>query len=101
MAKKSIIEREKKRNKQVVKLGIKRAELKKIIANVDSSDEERWDAQLLLQKMPRDSSKTRLTNRCSLTGRSHGVYRKFGLSRNMLRIYAMKGEIPGLRKASW
>ena len=101
MARLAVIEREKKRNKCVERLAKKREELKKVISGVSSSDEERWEAQLQLQKLPRDSSKVRLTHRCKLTGRPHGVYRKFGLSRNMLRIYAMKGEIPGLRKASW
>jgi small subunit ribosomal protein S14 len=101
MAKKSMIQRELKRAKLVAKYAEKRAELKAIVRNVKSSDEERRAAQVKLNAMPRDASPTRQRNRCSITGRPHGVYRKFGLGRNKLREGAMKGEIPGLTKASW
>jgi len=101
MAKKSMIERELKREKLVKRYAVKRAALKKIIRNVKSSDEERATAQAKLNAMPRDASASRLRNRCAITGRPHGVYRKFGLGRNKLREAAMKGEIPGLTKASW
>jgi small subunit ribosomal protein S14 len=101
MAKKSMIQRELKRAKLVAKYADKRAELKAVIRNVNSTDEERRAAQAKLNAMPRDASPTRQRNRCSITGRPHGVYRKFGLGRNKLREGAMKGEIPGLTKASW
>lgn len=101
MAKKSMIERELKRTKLVARYAEKRKKLKAIIRNVNSSDEERQDAQAKLNAMPRDSSPTRQRARCAITGRPHGVYRKFGLGRNKLREGAMKGEIPGLTKASW
>ena len=101
MAKKSMIQRELKREKLVARYAKKRAALKAIIRNVNSSDEERMDAQAKLNAMPRDASPSRLRNRCAITGRPHGVYRKFGLGRNKLRESAMKGEIPGLTKASW
>jgi len=101
MAKVSMIEREHKRSKTVAKFAEKRAQLKAIISNVNSSDEERWDAQVKLQKLPRDASPVRQRNRCRITGRPHGVYRKFGLCRNKLRESAMRGEIPGLVKSSW
>jgi small subunit ribosomal protein S14 len=101
MAKKSMIQREIKRAKLVARYAEKRAELKAIIRNVNSTDEERRAAQAKLNAMPRDASPTRQRNRCSITGRPHGVYRKFGLGRNKLREGAMKGEIPGLTKASW
>jgi small subunit ribosomal protein S14 len=101
MAKKSMIQREIKRAKLVAKYAEKRAELKAIVRNVNSTDEERRAAQARLNAMPRDASPTRQRNRCSITGRPHGVYRKFGLGRNKLREGAMKGEIPGLTKASW
>ncbi len=101
MAKKSMIERELKRTKLVKKYAVKRAELKATIRNVKSSDEERAVAQEKLNSLPRDSSSVRQRNRCAITGRPHGVYRKFGLGRNKLREAAMKGEIPGLTKASW
>jgi small subunit ribosomal protein S14 len=96
-----MIQRELKRAKLVAKYAEKRAELKAIVRNVKSSDEERRAAQVKLNAMPRDASPTRQRNRCSITGRPHGVYRKFGLGRNKLREGAMKGEIPGLTKASW
>ncbi len=101
MAKKSMIQRELKREKLVAKYAKKRAELKAIIRNVNSTDEERAAAQVKLNAMPRDASPSRQRNRCSITGRPHGVYRKFGLGRNKLREAAMNGEIPGLTKASW
>jgi small subunit ribosomal protein S14 len=101
MAKKSMIQREIKRAKLVARYADKRAKLKAIVRNVNSSDEERRAAQAKLNAMPRDASPTRQRNRCSITGRPHGVYRKFGLGRNKLREGAMKGEIPGLTKASW
>ncbi len=101
MAKKSMIERELKREKLVKRYAAKRAALKETIRNVKSSDEERVAAQIKLNALPRDSSPSRLRNRCAITGRPHGVYRKFGLGRNKLREAAMKGEIPGLTKASW
>ncbi len=101
MAKKSMIERELKRAKLVKRYATKRAALKETIRNVKSSDEERAAAQVKLNAMPRDSSPSRIRRRCAITGRPHGVYRKFGLGRNKLREAAMRGEIPGLRKASW
>ncbi len=96
-----MIEREKKRQATVKKYAKKRAELKAIISNPDTTEEERWEAQLKLQKQPRNASKARLRNRCGLTGRPHGFYRKFGLSRNKLREAAMRGDVPGLVKSSW
>lgn len=101
MAKKSMIAREKKRAETVAKFAEKRAELKQATVNVSLSYEERLDAIEKLSKLPRNSSSVRQRNRCRITGRPHGVYRKFGLSRNMLRILAMQGDVPGLRKASW
>ena len=101
MAKVSMIEREKKRTKTVARFAEKRATLKAIIANVNSSDDERWEAQVKLQKLPRDASPSRQRRRCRLSGRPHGVYRKFGLCRNFLREAAMRGDVPGLTKASW
>lgn len=101
MAKVSIIEREKKRERLVKKHAEKRAALKAIIHDINASDDEKWQAQLSLQKLPRDSSPVRQRRRCQLTGRPHGVYRKFGLSRIKLREAAMRGDVPGLVKASW
>jgi small subunit ribosomal protein S14 len=101
MAKRSMIEREKKRTGIREKYGKKRSALKAIISDRNASDEDRWDAQLKLQSQPRDASAVRRQRRCGLTGRPHGVYRKFGLSRNMLREAAMRGDVPGLVKASW
>ena len=101
MAKKSMIAREKKRTKTVAKFAVKRAELKAVIGGVDSTDEEKWDALTALQKLPRDASPSRQRRRCQITGRPHGVYRKFGLCRNKLREAAMRGDVPGLVKASW
>nr|WP_289622728.1 30S ribosomal protein S14 [Mannheimia cairinae] len=96
-----MIARDVKRVKLADKFYAKRQELKAIIANVNSSDEERWDAVLKLQTLPRDSSPSRQRNRCRQTGRPHSVLRKFGLSRIKVREAAMRGEIPGLKKASW
>lgn len=93
--------REAKRARTVAKYAEKRAQYKATIQNVNASEEERWDAQVALQKLPRDASPVRQQNRCQITGRPHGVYRKFGLSRNMLREAAMRGDVPGLKKASW
>ncbi len=101
MAKKSMLERERKRAKTVQRFAKKRAELKKTILSVTSSDEERAVALANLQKLPRDASPCRLRSRCAITGRPHGYYRKFGLGRNKLREETMQGNIPGLRKASW
>ena len=101
MAKSSMKEREFKREKLVAKYAEKRAALKAIISSIKSSDEERWEAQQQLQKLPRDSSPSRLRNRCQVTGRPHGVYRKFKLSRIKLREQGMSGNVPGLKKASW
>lgn len=101
MAKVSMIEREKKRAKTVARFADKRATLKAIIASVNSSDDERWEAQVKLQKLPRDASPSRQRRRCRISGRPHGVYRKFGLCRNFIREAAMRGDVPGLTKASW
>ena len=101
MAKTSMVEREKKRAKLVKKHAAKRAELKKAAVNPKLSLDERMEAQQKLQKLPRDASPTRQRNRCALTGRSRGVYRKFGLGRNKLREATMRGDVPGLRKSSW
>lgn len=101
MAKKSMVERELKRTRLVEKYAARRAELKAIIQSVEASDEDRFDAQLKLQSLPRDSSPVRQRNRCRITGRPHGYYNKFGLGRNKLREAAMRGDIPGLTKASW
>lgn len=101
MAKKSMIAREVKRKKLADKFLTKRKSLKEIISSPNSSYEEKEAAQLKLQKLPRDSSMSRVRNRCNLTGRPHGYYRKFGLSRNKLRESTMRGDVPGLVKASW
>ena len=101
MAKQSMIMREHKRTKLVAKYAKKRADLKATIKNIETSDDERWLAQMALQKLPRDSSKVRQQRRCQLTGRPHAVYRKFGLCRNKLREHAMMGNVPGVVKASW
>ena len=101
MAKTSMIQRELKRTKLVAKYAKKRKVLKEIIRNVHSTEEQRSIAQTKLNAMPRDASPVRRRSRCSITGRARGVYRKFGLGRNKLREGAMRGEIPGLTKASW
>lgn len=101
MAKTSMLMRERKRTRTVARFASKRAALKKILTSTRSTDAEKDAAQRKLQAMPRDSSPVRQHNRCAITGRPHGFYRKFGLSRNKLREATMNGEIPGLRKASW
>lgn len=101
MAKLALINRDKKRRATVEKFAAKRAELIEIIGNQKMSDEIRAEARLKLQKLPRDASPVRLRNRCELTGRPRGVYRKFGLGRIKLREHAMRGEVPGMVKASW
>ena len=101
MAKKSMINRESKRTALVEKYREKRQALREGVIDPTLSDEERDAARVALSKLPRDSSPARQRNRCNLTGRPHGYYRKFGLARNKLREAAMRGDIPGLRKASW
>ena len=101
MAKKSMIEREAKRAKLAARFAEKRAKLKAIINDREASDEDKWQAQIQLQKMPRDASPVRQQKRCRITGRPHGVYRKFGICRHKLREAAMRGDVPGLTKASW
>lgn len=101
MAKRNMKEREKKRTELVAKFEKKREKLRLILKDADASYEDKTAASVALQKMPRDSSYTRQRNRCAITGRSRGVYRKFGLSRHKLREAAMRGEVPGLKKASW
>ncbi|MGP4123462.1 MAG: 30S ribosomal protein S14 [Sodalis sp. (in: enterobacteria)] len=101
MAKQSMKVREVKRVKLANKFFVKRAKLKTIVSDVNASDKERWEAVLKLQTLPRDSSPSRQRNRCHQTGRPHAFLRKFGLSRIKVREAAMRGEIPGLRKASW
>ena len=101
MAKLSMINREKRRTKLVKKYAGKRAELKAIITNPEVGFDERQEAMFALQKLPRDSSPVRQRNRCAVSGRPRGFYRRFGLSRNKLREAAMRGDVPGLRKASW
>ena len=101
MAKVSMKQRELKRIKLANKYAAKRKELKKRVKDPNLSDDEREAAQVALQKLPRNSSPVRVQNRCRLTGRPHGYYRKFGLGRNKLREATMRGDVPGLRKASW
>jgi small subunit ribosomal protein S14 len=101
MAKKSMLNREVKRASVAARFATKRLKLKEILRNPKSSPAEREEAQLKFQALPRDASPSRKRNRCSITGRSRGYYRKFGLSRTKLREATMKGEIPGLGKASW
>ena len=101
MAKVSMLNREKRRAKLVKKHAVKRAEYRAIVSSPDSSFEERQEAMFSLQKLPRDSSPARQRNRCALSGRPRGYYRKFGLGRNKLREAAMRGDVPGLKKASW
>ncbi|MEM7542954.1 MAG: 30S ribosomal protein S14 [Pseudomonadota bacterium] len=101
MAKKSMINRELKRRKLVKKYAEKRASLKATALNTELSPEEREEARVKLQKLPRDASPVRMRNRCELSGRPRGYYRKFGLARNELRRLAMQGHVPGLVKASW
>lgn len=101
MAKLSLINRDIKRVKLAEKYAAKRAALKAIIDDSNKSDEERYEARLKLQQLPRNANPTRQRNRCAITGRPRGVFRKFGLARNKLRELAMKGEIPGVTKGSW
>jgi len=101
MAKTSMIERENKRLRTAKRFSVKRAALKATLVSVTASAEEKWEAQIKLQKLPRDAGPTRQRRRCQITGRPHGVYRKFGICRNKLREHAMKGDVPGLTKASW
>lgn len=101
MAKVSMVNRELKRQKMVKKFAAKRQELKKIMADISLDDEQRMQAREKFNALPRDSSPVRLRNRCRISGRPHGFYRKFGLARNHLRKAAMQGDVPGLRKASW
>ncbi|HKU46021.1 MAG TPA: 30S ribosomal protein S14 [Burkholderiales bacterium] len=101
MAKLALKLRDQKRRKTVEKFKARRAQLQEIIYDPRASDEAKEEARLKLQKLPRDSSPVRLRNRCALTGRPRGVYRKFGLARNKLRDLALKGEVPGIIKASW
>jgi small subunit ribosomal protein S14 len=101
MAKLAVINRQLKREKLVAKTAKKRAQLQSVLDNPKVSDEDKYTARLKLQALPRNGNPTRLRNRCAITGRPRGVFRKFGLGRNKLREYAMKGEIPGVVKASW
>jgi small subunit ribosomal protein S14 len=101
VAKLSLINRDIKRAKLAEKYAPKRAALKAIIDDQSKSDEERYEARLALQQLPRNANPTRQRNRCAITGRPRGVFRKFGLARNKLRELAMKGEIPGVTKGSW
>jgi small subunit ribosomal protein S14 len=101
MAKLSLILRDAKRRKTVAKFAARRAELRATIANAYASDEDRAEARARLARLPRNASPVRLRNRCALTGRPRGVFRKFGIGRNKLRDIAMRGEVPGLAKASW
>jgi small subunit ribosomal protein S14 len=101
MAKLSMINRDKRRKQLGDKFATKRAELREKVSSPRSSDEERQEAMIALQKLPRDSAPTRQRNRCGMTGRPRGYYRKFGLARSELRKLMMKGEVPGVTKASW
>ena len=101
MSKLALINRQYKREKLVAKYAKRREALESIISNSKVSDEDRFAARLKLQALPRNANPTRLRNRCALTGRPRGVFSKFGLGRNKLREYAMRGEIPGIVKASW
>ena len=101
MAKLSLINRDIKRAKLAEKFAAKRAALKAIIADQSKSDEERYQARLALQALPRNANPTRQRNRCVVTGRPRGVFSKFGLTRHKLREMAMRGEVPGMTKASW
>ena len=101
MAKTAVVNRNDKRRKKVKKYAQKRAELMAAANDPKAAQEDRYEARLKLQKLPRDASPVRVRNRCALTGRGRGTYRKFGLARNKLREIAMRGEIPGVTKASW
>ncbi len=101
MAKLSLINRDQKRRALVKKFAKKREALTAILNNTKASEEVRYAARLKIQQLPRNANPTRLRNRCALTGRPRGFFRKFGLGRNKLREYAMRGEVPGIVKASW
>ena len=101
MAKLSLINRDEKRRELVKKYAKKREALLAIINNTKASDDDRFAARLKLQQLPRNANPTRLRNRCAITGRPRGFFRKFGLGRNKLREFAMRGEVPGIVKASW
>jgi small subunit ribosomal protein S14 len=101
MAKTSMVNREIKRAKLAKRYGAKRIELKAVISSLTASYDEKMEAQAKMQKLPRDSSPSRQRSRCALSGRPRGFYRKFGLGRNKLREATMRGDVPGLRKASW
>ncbi|MDA0788287.1 MAG: 30S ribosomal protein S14 [Proteobacteria bacterium] len=101
MAKASMINRELKRQRIAKKYAAKRAALKEIIRDPETSDDDRWEAQIKLQKQPRNASPSRQVRRCQITGRPHAVYRRFGMARNKLREAAMRGDVPGLVKSSW
>lgn len=101
MAKTSMVEREKRRARMVAKYAKKRAALRAMVRDPKATDEQRWDAQAALQKLPRDANPVRMRSRCELTGRPRGVYQRFGLGRNKLREAAMRGDVPGLVKSSW
>ncbi len=101
MTRKALVERELKRVKTVERFALKRRVLKRILSDSNASPEDKREARVKLQKLPRNASPVRLRNRCAITGRPKGFYRKFGLGRNKLREQAMEGNIPGLHKASW
>ena len=101
MAKLSLINREKKREQLIAKFAAKRAELQAIVDDTSKSFEERYEARLKIQQLPRNSSPTRLRNRCAITGRPRGTFRRFGLSRSKIRELAFRGEVPGVTKSSW
>ncbi len=101
MAKKSMIAREAKRTRLVSRYTDRRSRLRTLVSAPDTSADAQWDAMMQLQKLPRDSARVRQRNRCALTGRPHGYYRKFGLCRNQLRDVIMRGEAPGVVKSSW
>ena len=101
MAKLSMVQKELKRAKLAAKYSAKRAALRDVLKSQDATDEQKHDAMVALTKLPRDGAKTRGRNRCKITGRPHGYYRKFGLCRNKLRETPMRGDVPGLVKASW
>lgn len=101
MAKKSMVARDTRRTKLNNRYQARRDELRAIVSNPDSEYDDKWEAMIALQKLPRDSVKARQRNRCALTGRPHGFYRKFGLSRNKLREVILKGQAPGVVKSSW
>ena len=101
MAKLALINRNEKRRKTIAKYAAKRADLLAVVNDAGRPEEERFEARLKVQALPRNSSPVRLGNRCKLTGRPRGVYRKFGLGRSKLRDFVMRGEVPGMTKASW